>query len=323
MSVFTRITRPQLDQFFSAYTLGEVVSFEGIADGIDNTNYSVTTTQGSFVLTLFESLTADDLPHFLKLLSHLVKNNMPCPSPQSDRQANLLRELNNKPAAVFRRLSGAAMASPSVLHCQEIGLQLASLHRCTQGYVFPVKSGNDLSWCKTVLHKIDSHLSATDRELINDELVFQAENSPANLPRGVIHADLFRDNALFVDDQLSGLLDFYSACTDTLLLDVAITANDWCCDNGKVNVEKFTALLSAYESLRPLEPVEKQHWPVLLRAAALRFWLSRLEHQCYPRPGEITQQKDPLVFRHILQQHRQQTYLSSNANIFNLMRSTA
>jgi homoserine kinase type II len=323
VSVFTRITRPQLDQFFSAYTLGEVVSFEGIADGIDNTNYSVTTTQGSFVLTLFESLTSDDLPHFLKLLSHLTTNNMPCPSPQSDRQANLWRELNNKPAAVFRRLSGAAMASPSVLHCQEIGLQLASLHRCTQGYVFPVKSGNDLSWCKTVLNKIGSHLSATDRELINDELVFQAENSSANLPRGVIHADLFRDNALFVDDQLSGLLDFYSACTDTLLLDVAITANDWCCDNGKVNVEKFTALLSAYESLRPLEPVEKQHWPVLLRAAALRFWLSRLEHQCYPRPGEITQQKDPLVFRHILQQHRQQSYLSSNANIFNLMRSTA
>lgn len=322
MSVFTRITRPQLDQFFSAYTLGEVVSFEGIADGIDNTNYSVTTTQGGFVLTLFESLTADDLPHFLKLLSHLVKNNMPCPSPQSDRQANLWRELNNKPAAVFRRLSGAAMASPSVLHCQEIGLQLASLHRCTQGYVFPVKSGNDLSWCKTALNKIDSHLSVTDRKLINDELVFQTENSQTELPRGVIHADLFRDNALFVDDQLSGLLDFYSACTDTLLLDVAITANDWCCDNGKVNVEKFTALLSAYESLRPLEPVEKQHWPVLLRAAALRFWLSRLEHQCYPRPGEITQQKDPLVFRHILQQHRQQTYLSSNANIFNL-RSTA
>jgi homoserine kinase type II len=247
---------------------------------------------------------------------------MPCPSPQSDRQANLLRELNNKPAAVFRRLSGAATTSPSVLHCQEIGLQLASLHRCTQGYVFPVKSGNDLSWCKTVLNKIDIHLSATDRELINDELVFQAENGPANLPHGVIHADLFRDNALFVDDQLSGLLDFYSACTDTLLLDVAITANDWCCDNGTVNTEKFTALLSAYESLRPLEPVEKQHWPVLLRAAALRFWLSRLEHQCYPRPGEITQQKDPLVFRHILQQHRQQTYLSSNANIFNL-RSTA
>jgi homoserine kinase type II len=322
VSVFTPITRPQLDQFFSAYTLGEVVGFEGITDGIDNTNYWVTTTQGSFVLTLFESLTAGELPHFLKLLEHLGKNSLYCPSPQSDRQGNSLRRLNGKPAAVFKRLYGAATASPSVLQCQEMGLQLASLHRCTQNYVFPIKSGNDLSWCKTVLDRISVHLSATDRELIDDELAFQAENSTVNLPRGVIHADLFRDNVLFVDDRLSGLLDFYSACTDTLLLDVAITANDWCCDGGAVNNEKFTALLAAYENLRPLEPLEKQHWPTLLRAAALRFWLSRLEHQCYPRPGEITQQKDPLVFRDILLQHRQQTYLSSNLNIFNL-RSTA
>jgi homoserine kinase type II len=316
VSVFTCITRPQLDQFFSAYALGEVISFEGITDGIDNTNYFVTTTLGSFVLTIFESLTADELSHFLKLLSHLAKNNMPCPSPQSDRQANSLRELNNKPAAVFRRLSGAATTSPSILHCQEIGLQLASLHRCTQGYVFPIKNGNDLSWCKKVLSRIGTHLPATDRDLINDELTFQAENSPADLPRGVIHGDLFRDNALFVDGQFSGLLDFYSACTDTLLLDVAITANDWCCDNGKVNDEKFTALLAAYESLRPLEPVEKQLWPTMLRAAALRFWLSRLEHQCYPRPGEITQQKDPLIFRYILQQHRQQNSSPISATIF-------
>jgi homoserine kinase type II len=322
VSVFTRITRPQFDQFFSAYSLGEVVGFEGITDGIDNTNYSVTTTQGRFVLTLFESLTADDLPHFLKLLLHLGKNNLSCPCPQSDRQGNPLGRLNGKPAAVFKLLSGAAMTSPSVLHCQEIGLQLASLHRCTQDYVFPVENGNDLNWCKTVLRKIGAHLSATDRELINDELAFQAENSPVNLPRGVIHADLFRDNVLFVDDRLSGLLDFYSACTDALLLDVAITANDWCCDNGVVNNEKLSALLSAYGSLRPLELLEKQHWPVMLRAAALRFWLSRMEHRLFPRPGEITQQKDPLVFRRILLQHRQQVCLSDKVNIFNL-RSTA
>jgi homoserine kinase type II len=278
--------------------------------------------QGSYVLTLFESLTADELPHFLSLMSHLGKNNLPCPSPQHDRQGNPLRQLNGKPAAVFKCLSGAAIVSPSILHCQEIGLQLASLHRCTQGYVFPVKSGNDLSWCKTVFDNINAHLSAIDCELVNDELAFQAKNSPVNISQGVIHADLFRDNVLFDDDRLSGLLDFYSACTDTLLLDIAITANDWCCDNGIVNAEKITALLAAYESLRPLEPQEKQHWPIALRAAALRFWLSRLEHQCYPRPGEITQQKDPLVFRSILLQHRQQTYLSNNKNIFNL-RSTA
>lgn len=322
MSVFTRITRPQLDQFFSAYSLGEVIGFEGITDGIDNTNYGVTTTQGGFVLTLFEPLTAEDLPHFIRLLLHLGKNNLPCPSPQLDRQENPLRRLNGKPAAVFKRLSGAATAAPSVLHCQEIGLQLASLHRCTQDYLFPIKNGNDLAWCKTLLNKIAAHLSATDRELIDDELAFQASNRADNLPKGVIHADLFRDNVLFAGERLSGLLDFYSACTDTLLLDIAIAANDWCCDNGIVNNQKFNALLTAYQALRPLDAPEKQHWPIILRAAALRFWLSRLEHQCYPRPGEITQQKDPLVFRHILLQHRQQTYLSNNVNIFN-PRSTA
>jgi homoserine kinase type II len=322
VSVFTPITRPQLDQFFSAYSLGEVIGFEGITDGIDNTNYWVTTTQGSFVLTLFESLTAGELPHFLNLLAHLGKNSLSCPRPQSDRQGSLLREFNGKPAAVFNRLSGAAVASPSVLHCQEMGLQLASLHRCTQGYVFPMQSGNDLIWCKKVLNNIDAHLSAADRALIDDELAFQTANSTVDLPRGVIHADLFRDNVLFADERLSGLLDFYSACTDILLLDVAITANDWCCEGGTVNNEKVTALLAAYESLRPLEPLEKQHWPALLRAAALRFWLSRLEHRYYPRAGEITQQKDPQVFRNILLQHRQQTYLSSNVNTFNF-RSTA
>lgn len=322
MSVFTCITRPQLDQFFNSYALGEIVGFEGITDGIDNTNYSVTTTQGRFVLTLFESLAVDELAHILKLLAHLGKSDLPCPSPQCDRQGNSLRRLNGKPAAVFKRLSGTAVVSPSILHCQEIGLQLASLHRCTEGYVFPIKSGNDLSWCEAVLNKIDVHLSAADRELINDELAFQAQNTPANLPRGVIHADLFRDNVLFDDDRLSGLLDFYSACTDTLLLDVAITANDWCCDEGLINKEKLAALLTAYESLRPLQPLEKQYWPALLRAAALRFWLSRLAYRFYPRSGEITQQKDPLVFRRILLQHRQQSYLANDKNIFNL-RSTA
>jgi homoserine kinase type II len=321
VSVFTRITRRQLDQFFSDYDLGKVISFEGIKDGIDNTNYFVKTEQGRFILTLFESLTASEVPHFLTLLSHLGNNSLLCPSPQSDRQTKLLGRINSKPAAIFKHLSGIALESPSVLHCQEIGLQLASLHRCTKGYAFPVKNSNDLSWCKTVQKKIGVHLSPEDRELIVDELVFQSENSQVNLPRGVIHADLFRDNVLFVDDKLSGLLDFYGACTDALLLDIAITANDWCCDNGKVNLEKFTALLAAYQTLRPLETSEKQHWPIMVRAAALRFWLSRLEHQLYPRPGDIIQQKDPLIFRRILLQHRLSPLLPDNT-IFNL-RSTA
>lgn len=305
MSVFTCISRPQLDQFFSAYNLGAVVSFEGISDGIDNTNYWVSTTQGRFVLTLFESLSADELPDFLNLLSHLHQNNLPCPRAEIDQQGNALRHLNGKPAVLFNALSGAAIASPTTAQCREIGLQLARLHRCTQGYVFPVNSSNGLVGCKTLRDKIDAHLLKEDRQLLDDELDFQANNSLENLPQGVIHADLFRDNVLFDGDRLSGLLDFYSACTDALLFDVAVTINDWCCDEDVLNAEKVTALLSAYDSLRPFTDQEKQQTPMLLRAAALRFWLSRLEHRLFPRAGELTQQKDPLTFRRILLQHQQ------------------
>lgn len=305
MSVYSDVSHIQLNQFFSHYPLGEVLDFEGIQDGIDNTNYFVRTSKGEFVLTLFESLSADDLPHFVNLLLYLGKNNLPCPSPQLDKQSRPLRSLNNRQAAVFNRFPGSAALTPSIAHCHEIGLNLGRLHRHTQSYIFPINSNHDLRWCKTVLNKIDDHLSATDRALINDELLFQANNYPTHLPCGVIHGDLFRDNALFVDEQLSGLLDFYSAGTGALLLDIAITANDWCHDNGEINPEKLTALLSAYEIVRPLQQSEKQSWPNQLRFAALRFWLSRLEHQLYPRTGAITQQKDPLIFRQLLWQYRQ------------------
>jgi homoserine kinase type II len=306
VSVYTPISHSQLEQFFSNYALGEVISFEGIQDGINNTNYFVETTKGHFVLTLFETLTANELAHFMRLLSHLVKHNIPCPEHQSDRQGKVLHGLNNKPAAVFKRLSGMAILSPSIEQCQQIGRHLAKVHQCTQDYIFPVKNNNDLDWCKTLLHRIEARLSTTDRALIKDELLFQVANSSADLPQGFIHADLFRDNVLFFNNQLSGILDFYSSYTGTRLFDIAITANDWCSENGKINPDKLTTLLSAYESLKPLEVMERRHWQTMLRAAALRFWLSRLEHQIYPRSGDLIQQKDPLVFRQLLQQHRQQ-----------------
>lgn len=304
MSVYSVVTPSQLDQFFSHYSLGRVLDFEGIEDGIDNTNYFVTTTSGEFVLTLFESLSADDLPHFIELLCYLGENNLPCPRLRLDQQARPIRWLNDKQAAVFNRFPGRAVLMPSVAHCHEIGLHLGRLHRHTQHYSFFINSNHDLHWCRAVFNKIADRLSTSDQALINDELCFQAEHCTAMLPRGVIHGDLFRDNALFVDGRLSGLLDFYSAGTGVLLLDIAITANDWCHENGNVNFEKLDALLAAYETVRPLEPLEKQSWQTQLRAAALRFWLSRLQHQLYPRSGAITQQKDPLIFRQLLCQYR-------------------
>jgi homoserine kinase type II len=303
VSVYTRITRSQLDFFFDRYTLGAVIRFEGISDGIDNTNYFVDTTQGSFVLTLFETLNIDEVAHFIKLLTYLTNYHIPCPCPQLDKQAKTLRLLNNKPAAVFKRLAGVTIDCPSLFQCSQIGFQLAELHDCTQNYDFPI-TNNVLNECKTLFNRIDTKLTEIDRALINDELHFQTQHYPDNLPIGVIHADLFRDNVLFCGNNFSGILDFYSAYRGALLLDIAITANDWCCDNGIISHEKVTALLSAYEALRPLQAEEKQNWQILLRIAALRFWLSRLEHQLYPRTSEIIQQKDPLFFRQLLVQHR-------------------
>lgn len=303
MSVYTPVTRSQLEFFFDRYTLGRVIKFEGITNGIDNSNYFVDTTQGSFVLTLFETLSLDELPHFMSLMTRLANYHIPCPRPQLDKQANSLRLLNNKPAAIFKRLSGTAIDVPTRSHCQQLGLQLAELHDCTQNYHFPITS-NIVDECKTLFQQIATQITATDRLLIEDELRFQTQYYPDSLPSGVIHADLFKDNVLFEGDKLSGILDFYSAGTGALLLDLAITVNDWCCDNGTLNPSKVTALLSAYEALRPLHAQEKQHWQTLLRVAALRFWLSRLAHQLYPRAGEIIQQKDPLFFRRLLEQHR-------------------
>jgi homoserine kinase type II len=303
VSVYTRVTRSQLEFFFDRYALGTVIRFENIVNGIDNSNYFVDTTQGSFVLTLFETLSDEQLAHIIKLLMKLNSYHIPCPCPQFDKQAQPLRLLNGKTAAVFKRLPGVTIEYTTPAQCQQVGLQLAELHDCAQYLDFPINC-DVINDCWTLFNKIYQHLTAQDRALIEHELGFQTLHYPENLPTGIIHADLFRDNVLFDGNRLSGILDFYSAGKGVLLLDIAITVNDWCCENSVLNSEKVTALLSAYESLRPLQNEEKQHWQIVLRAAALRFWLSRLEHQLFPREGEIIQQKDPLFFRDLLEQHR-------------------
>ena len=304
MSVYTSISRSELDFFFDRYALGTVISFQGISDGIDNSNYFVETTQGQFVLTLFENLTLTQLPPIIRLLTRLSRYHIPCPVPRFDKQQNSLRLLNDKPAAVFNCLSGSATEQPTLLQCQQIGLQLAELHDCTHDYEFP-NTSSVLDECNALYQRVEPKLSQTDSLLIKDELRFQTLCYPDHLPMGVIHADLFRDNVLFHDGKISGILDFYSATNGALLFDIAVTVNDWCCDNGQLNTEKVNTLLVAYETLRLLTTHEQQHWQTLLRIAALRFWLSRLEHQLYPRPGELIQTKDPLFFRNLLEQHRQ------------------
>lgn len=303
MSVYTTITRTELEFFFDRYTLGKVTDFTGIEDGIDNTNYFVNTTQGQYVLTLFENLTEEQLQPYLTLLLHLSHYHIPCPTPQLDKRHQALRMLNHKPAAIFKRLLGNAVQQTTAQHCEQIGLLLAELHDCSHGHSFPVVI-DTLKECQTLHAQLANNITNDEQNLILDELHFQSQHHLSALPMGVIHSDLFRDNVLFSHYKIAGILDFYSAGSGILLFDLAVACNDWCQDDGKFNETKALAMLAAYESLRPLMPQEKQHWQILLRLAALRFWLSRLVHQHQPRAGQLIQTKDPVFFQNLLEQHR-------------------
>jgi len=305
VSVYTVITRSQLEQFLTYYSVGQLIDFEGIPEGVENTNYRVLTSDGLFVLTLFETLDADVLAHVLQLLVYLGAHSLQCSHPISDDFANTSSNLGAKQAALFKWISGDIVLEPTFEHCYQIGLQLGKLHIFTENYHLPVVSRHDLAACKAKFNGIKGQLSSIDKFLIQDELIFQESHSLVDLPVGVIHGDLFRDNVLFIDNEVSALLDFYSASSGFLLLDIAITVNDWCVNKESVlDGIKAEALLSAYQTVRALSQIELRYLPIMLRAAALRFWLSRLELQHFQHPGVMTQTKDPLVFRQLLDNYR-------------------
>ncbi len=303
MSVYTCVERHELEEFLRHYQLGELVDFQGISAGIENTNYFVTTGQGEYVLTLFEALSRDELPYFLDLMAYLAEHQVPSAHPMADDQGAFLRQLKGKPAALVQKLDGRNVEQPNPRQCAELASALAHLH--VVGQDFPGRRANQRGphWWQVTAREVHDRLSAEERELLDNELAFQKQHSHDALPRGVIHADLFRDNALFVNDHLTGIIDFYYACNGVLLYDVAVTVNDWCClADGQLDEERLTAFLDAYQQERPLSENERTAWPVMLRAAALRFWLSRLRDKHFPREGELTHIKDPAVFRHILEQ---------------------
>lgn len=304
MSVFTSVSEPELSAWLRGYDIGDLVALVGIASGIENTNYFVTTTRAEYVLTLFEKLNAAEIPFFLNLMAHLAEHGTPAPHPLAAKNGNYLGELCGKPACLVTRLRGASVLHPEPHHCAALGTLLATMHVGAQSFGDTIANPRGPKWWKTTAPIVAPKLDAAAAQLLKDELVFQALFRSEDLPRSVIHADLFRDNVLFEANRLSGVIDFYYACEDACLYDVAIAANDWCAyADGNLDQARVMSMLNAYHEIRPLTAIERGAWPVMLRAAALRFWLSRLHDLHFPRPGEITHAKNPDEFRRILESH--------------------
>jgi homoserine kinase type II len=302
MSVFTTVTPAQLGDWLQRYALGELIELKGIASGITNTNYFVTTRTGRYVLTLFEKNSPDELPYFLNLMAHLAGHGIPCPQPLADNSGSYLGELNGKPAALVTCLRGSSLEHPTPQHCTEVGAFLARMHLAGQTYPASMENPRGPHWWGITAKLVAPFLDAEERGLLERELAYQAEFRGLALPRGVIHADLFRDNVLFDDGCLGGAIDFYYACNDVLAYDLAITVNDWCVTaDGALDDARVDAMLAAYHAQRPLSEQECQAWPALLRAGALRFWLSRMHDFYFPQPGEMTHAKDPGHFRRVLE----------------------
>jgi homoserine kinase type II len=314
MSVYTTVTPEQLDAWLAQHNVGTLVDLKGISAGIENTNYFVTTTAGRYVLTLFEKLTAAELPFYLNLMAHLADHGIPSARPIPDLEGALLGELNGKPAALVSFLPGKDVEQPLIAHCSSVGAMLSRIHRAGLSYPARMENPRGLSWWRAVTPEIVRFLDKDDATLLKSEVDFQSAQRFADLPAGAIHADLFRDNALFEGERISGVIDFYFACTDTLLYDVAICVNDWCVDSqGGIDARRSAALVGACHAVRPFTAREIEAWPVILRAAALRFWISRLYDFHLPRPGELTHAKDPRHFQRILERHIAQPRSLSDA----------
>ncbi|ABE33155.1 homoserine kinase [Paraburkholderia xenovorans LB400] len=316
MAVFTAVTEPQLAEWMRHYDLGDVVEFRGISSGIENSNFFLTTTRGEYVLTIFEKLTAEQLPFYLDLMRHLAAHRVPVPDPMPREDGALFGLLQGKPAAIVTRLEGAPELAPGVEHCIEVGQMLARMHLAGRDYPAYQPNLRSLPWWKETVPTILPFLEGGQRELLSSELAYQeaffASADYAALPEGPCHADLFRDNAMFAhaepgtghEVRLGGFFDFYFAGCDKWLFDVAVTVNDWCVDlaTGKLDAARTEAMLRAYQTVRPFTAEENRHWGDMLRAGAYRFWVSRLYDFHLPRAAELLKPHDPGHFERILRE---------------------
>ena len=312
MAVYTEVSFDEASELLRRLNLGELTGLRGIEGGIENTNYFASAERdgqpADYVLTLFERLTAAQLPFYLHLMKHLAQHGLPVPDPASDQGGNIVHSVQGKPAAVVNRLRGHSELAPTPVHCAAVGTTLAHMHLAARNFAQDQPNLRGLAWWNQTVPVVLPHLSESQAALIRSELAYQnhvaASSSYTALPRGAVHADLFRDNVMFEGGTLAGVFDFYFAGVDTWLFDLAVCLNDWCIDlaTGAHQATHADSLLAAYAAVRPLARAERQLLPAMLRAGALRFWISRLWDQHLPREATILKAHDPSHFERVLRE---------------------
>jgi homoserine kinase type II len=308
MAVFTPVSLDDLNEWLTQFSLGKPLAVKGISSGIENSNFFLTTETGEYVLTIFEKLTFEQLPFYLELMRHLADRGVLVPAPIANRQGDILHSLHGKPAAIVTKLDGASQLDPKPVHCAAVGAMLAKMHLAGQD--FPIQQPNlrGLDWWRETTPVVMPYLPEDAQQLLRAEIhtqeAFAASPACHQLPRGPVHADLFRNNVMFDGERLTGFFDFYFAGCDTWIFDVAVTVNDWCIDlkTGALDEARVRAMLDAYHGVRHFTLAEKTAWRPMLQAGALRFWLSRLYDFYLPREAEMLTPHDPTHFERILRQ---------------------
>ena len=308
MAVYTEVSFDEAGAFLGSLNLGQLQTIKGAAGGIENTNYFVDTDQGQYVLTLFERLSFEQLPFYLHLMKHLARHGILVPDPAANKKGEILFKLKGKPAAVVNKLRGKSELAPTTAHCASVGQMLARMHLAGQDYPRQQPNLRGLAWWNETVPVVLPYVTAGQRSLLLGELAYQNHIAEAaaykTLPRGPVHADLFRDNVMFEDGQLTGFFDFYFAGCDTFLFDISVCLNDWCVDlaTGRHDAERADAFMAAYQSQRRLTAQERSLLPAMLRAGALRFWISRLWDFHLPRDAAVLKPHDPTHFERVLRE---------------------
>jgi homoserine kinase type II len=308
MAVFTPVSLDDVSQWITQFPLGKPVAIKGIASGIENSNFFLTTERGDYVLTIFENLSFEQLPFYLNLMRHLADRGVAVPAPIANADGQLVVPLHGKPASIVTKLVGKSQMDPQPVHCAEVGAMLAKMHMAALDYAGTQPNLRGLDWWNWATPQVLPFLSDAEAHLLRAEMHFQEAfygcDTYKQLQQGPVHADLFRNNVMFDGDKLTGFFDFYFAGCDSWLFDVAVTVNDWCIDldTGVLDTARVRAMLDAYHAVRPFTEAEQTAWQPMLRAGALRFWLSRLYDLHQPREAEMLTPHDPTHFERILRE---------------------